>query len=980
MCSSGKLYAMMQTVVQQAQPREIQDGWTPLHVAATRGTRTDIELLLAQGARKDAEDNKGRTPLFIAVEFGNSEAVQVLCERKADCTIKEDEHGMTPLHVASWKGLDTVAETLLAHRAAVDELDKNKKTPLHVASTREVVKVLLAYNAQPLLKDKAGLTPFDTAAKAGNRELAKAFLAGCIVLRSADEEGVTALHRVAQCGTTPEVIKILLAQGGDVLSKNKNGMTPLHVASFAGTKPIVETLLPLDASQVKAVDKDGETPLHWASFAGHADIADILVTGGADVQALNFKRMIPLHWACEKGAEAVARLLVARRSDVNAKAGFGETPLHRAAGGGYTSLVEFLLNNGAKVNETDNMGKTAHALAAKKGHKAVAAVLVVFGADPSELNNVSKPQLLKSSKHDGAEALHAFRGDAQLDSKGDFDSAGSSNMVKRDLAVGSIPAVVSKSTAGSNSSPQLQSAAVSKQEARKAVAAPSLPPKPRIASVKRAIQAKPVRVLENGKENPLHKMVKKALNYGAPKEKLNEPIVDLEGLSKLIDKMARKKKTSIDELDLLGLSPLMMACGGYNKNCSLRCWKNPRCIVHFTLKCANLDLVKLLLEAGAVANTTNSKTGLTPLMLLVANANSPSMIIWVSPREEANKSIKENGGPVRGGLYREFAKDLNAEALIVETERLEAKDFYRGCPGDWRDGDNFSGISFDNFSEIGLGETFRKYKDFALERGLIMSNRKLFYQLVRDMITRGACANHVDNLGITTLMWACSATGGDVEIVKILLSEGGDVSAVDKEGETALHFAARFGHTEAVRCLLESGADVNALNNKMENALMLAARRGHEEVVQYLAPFVAAINQTSKTGETALGLACGVRPENIELIKFLAKTGADVKQILPTVYMELSSNAKFILEQLTPKSPGGEALSQHPNPAAGQGLASQYERFEAKARWEKEEEHRKQAEADRRAQLAAGERATDARVAGNVIGVARLGANVLGGF
>ncbi len=602
MCPSRELYPMMQSVVQQAQPREVQDGWTPLHVAASKGTRTDIEQLLAQGARKDAEDNKGRTPLFIAVEFGNSEAIQVLCERKADCTVKEDEHGMTPLHVASWKGLDSIAEILLANGASVDETDKNKKTPLHVASTREVVKVLLAHNAQPLLKDKAGFTPFDAAAKGGNRELVKAFLAGCIALRSADEEGVTALHRVARCVTTPEVIKILLAQGGDVLNKNKNGMIPLHVAAFVGTKPMVETLLPLDASQVKATDKDGETPLHWASFAGHADIADVLITGGADVQALNLKRMIPLHWACEKGAEPVARLLVARRSDVNAKASFGETPLHRAAGGGYTSLVEFLLNNGARVNETDNAGKTAHALAAKKGHKAVAAVLVAYGADASDQNNESKPQLLKSSKQDGAKALDAFRGKAQLDSKGDFDSVGSSGMVKHDLAEVSIPAVVSLSRVASNSSPQLMPAAVSKQEPPKALTACSLSPKHRAThgqpptlvighrEMPKATVTKPLRHSESSKDNSLHKMVKKYLE--------NPATYNSRELEKMIEKMqsARETARSIDSIDTPNLdqkTALMLACGGHY------CGKKQAWV-------QNLDMVKILLKAGADVNAVGS--------------------------------------------------------------------------------------------------------------------------------------------------------------------------------------------------------------------------------------------------------------------------------------------------------------------------------------------------------------------------------------
>ena len=86
----------------------MQDGWTPLHIAASINATTDIESFLAQGAKKDAEDNKGRTPLFIASEYAAIDAVRLLAERKAYVNAKEDEFGISPLHVAAWKGFDEI--------------------------------------------------------------------------------------------------------------------------------------------------------------------------------------------------------------------------------------------------------------------------------------------------------------------------------------------------------------------------------------------------------------------------------------------------------------------------------------------------------------------------------------------------------------------------------------------------------------------------------------------------------------------------------------------------------------------------------------------------------------------------------------------------------------------------------------------------------------------------------------------------------
>ncbi len=975
----GTLYPMMQTVVQQAQAREIQDGWTPLHVAASKGARTDIEQLLTLGARKDAEDNKGRTPLFIAVEFGNSEAVQVLCERKADCTAKEDEHGMTPLHVASWKGLDAVAETLLAHRAAVDEPDKNKKTPLHVASSKEVVKVLIAHNAQPFLKDKAGLTPFDTAAKGGNRELVKAFLAGCIALRSADEEGVTALHRVAQCGTTPEVIKILLAQGGDVLSKNKNGMIPLHVAAFAGTRPIVETLLPLDASQVKAVDKDGETPLHWASFAGHADIADILVTGGADVRALNLKSMIPLHWACEKGAEPVARLLIARRSDVNAKASFGETPLHRAAGGGYTSLVEFLLNNGARVNETDNTGKSAHALAAKKGHKAVAAVLVAFGADAREQSNDSMTEFALAGKRDALEASQSTTSNISIRSNESTRRLLQEDPNAIELAHIFVPKEKGEATnqvPASRGSP----AAVKMREdieqvvqhrekypsavrmgergiedvsvgARKEPARANIYP----AAVK---MFEPAKVLPNGRSNILHRKLIAALEKNAGFDKV----------IKLIDRVVADQLFSLDDLNEDGLSPLMLACGGYmscfEADDAGRRYRNGfgccfmesdgRRVIFLN---ASLEIAWHLLKMGANPNVANNK-GLTSLIILITRASLGNVNIW-------NKENKwDIYLTIPGAMqFRNFSgvsascKQCTAVASCIWFLPLSII----CCIIDDRD------------------ERLHSAEEKALQQFRTVFDKESLYQLIKDMIAREVDVNHIDKDGVPTLVWAIRAD--QRKIMKILLEAGATISESWKLSE--LERACSKNNFELIKFLIEQMvADPNATNENGENALMCALQNNHGgEIANYLIPLTNDINITSKVGDTALTLACKLAKEDIKLLTLLVEAGADRTKVIPSVYLALSVDAKYAFDNAKPKKHHPVPSSTpflppgHQSPPHGNG--NPYARYEAEARFNQQQENFERMEASRRAQIAAENRSTNARVAGNALGAAKVGMNIM---
>lgn len=62
----------------------MQDGTTPLHLAALQGHPPMIVLLLANGASVNAEDVDGQTPLFVAAAAGHADAVQALLDARAN--------------------------------------------------------------------------------------------------------------------------------------------------------------------------------------------------------------------------------------------------------------------------------------------------------------------------------------------------------------------------------------------------------------------------------------------------------------------------------------------------------------------------------------------------------------------------------------------------------------------------------------------------------------------------------------------------------------------------------------------------------------------------------------------------------------------------------------------------------------------------------------------------------------------------------
>jgi ankyrin repeat protein len=80
-----------------------------------------------------------------------------------------------------------------------------------------------------------------------------------------------------------------------------------------------------------------------------------------------------------------------------------------------------------------------------------------------------------------------------------------------------------------------------------------------------------------------------------------------------------------------------------------------------------------------------------------------------------------------------------------------------------------------------------------------------------------------------------AAANGEIERVKLFISEGADVNVKNSEGLTPLHYAAFKGHKDIVELLLAHGADVNVGGaNYNRTALEFAMQSNHTEIVQLL--------------------------------------------------------------------------------------------------------------------------------------------------
>ena len=78
------------------------------------------------------------------------------------------------------------------------------------------------------------------------------------------------------------------------------GAEPLTLAVLKGNAEIVQLLLDNGADiEIKAKDKNGATPLHYAAFFLHEEMASLLIKSGADVNSIDANGVTPLDSATQ---------------------------------------------------------------------------------------------------------------------------------------------------------------------------------------------------------------------------------------------------------------------------------------------------------------------------------------------------------------------------------------------------------------------------------------------------------------------------------------------------------------------------------------------------------------------------------------------------------------------------------------------------------------------------------------------------------
>ncbi|XP_063277319.1 ankyrin repeat and SOCS box protein 10 isoform X2 [Prinia subflava] len=210
----------------------------------------------------------------------------------------------TPLHITASRGYTDCLRLLLLRGAAVD-LAPGGSTALHAAcaaGSAGCVRLLLGAGADPDAVSEDGYRPLHLCKSSDSIECVRQLLQhGASVNSQTEEENDTALHVAARHGLA-EHVQLLLHHGAQLEVQNKEGQTPLNAACAQRHQPQdmdryyrVCQLLVEGGASINAADRDRQHPLHLACKNANAQIAELLLARGANVNVMNYGGNTALH-------------------------------------------------------------------------------------------------------------------------------------------------------------------------------------------------------------------------------------------------------------------------------------------------------------------------------------------------------------------------------------------------------------------------------------------------------------------------------------------------------------------------------------------------------------------------------------------------------------------------------------------------------------------------------------------------------------
>ncbi|MBS0235797.1 MAG: ankyrin repeat domain-containing protein [Proteobacteria bacterium] len=321
-------------------------GLTPLHWAVKQSQPYIVKQLMAKLSEREKQelDDAGLSAVHIAVSLHNNDMVKVLLDGKIKLSAIERRICLLPL--VSFKCPTENDETALISFSSNNFL---------------LINSLVQNGANVNGKDKTtGCTIFHNIVKAlpmRSTELLESLLKAGADFQIKDDEGDCPIHIAAREGHAS--IMEFLANKVDVNIKGPNGQTALHIAAAKGFKTVIELLL-TNGANIDALDSNGKKPL---ALAKDEETKLLLAAGGADYDGVTNQALFDylLRAIKERNTALVGLMLEKRkflRGQLNEEDADGTTPLMHAIKSSTVELpnedvINVLIKYGALVNHAN---------------------------------------------------------------------------------------------------------------------------------------------------------------------------------------------------------------------------------------------------------------------------------------------------------------------------------------------------------------------------------------------------------------------------------------------------------------------------------------------------------------------------------------------------------------------------------------------------------------------------------------------------
>lgn len=729
-----------------------------------------------------------------------------------------DESGLTPMHIAAFKGNVPVMQYLLENGAEADVSTKSDVTPLHLAVQEghiPAVEFLISNKVDSRPRTSDGLTPFFLAIQSGRKDMIDFLIdlqkAGRIKKdwNTKDKSGNTLLHYAAATKNL-DLLRVVLSEYDDLDAKNATGNTPLHIAAALGDEVMVLALLEKEAD-VNAMNEGYASPLHQAVTNGHTGVVRILLERKAKLDRRTMLKKTPLHFAAESGNIEMFTLLDQTDPTVLKDE---ESILHSAIESGQLALVQKCIAAGHDVNYRDGNDRPAIIKATIQDSPEITQALMAAGAHIDVRDKADRTPLHYACMNGDIAVVQALvdkGADVKAEDDRDFTplhfaclqghaevvryllSAGAEVNAKTTTKGGGLLSIVSQVGAGLLLRQSPSGKSMEQMIEQSTNEAKRTPLHMAISGGHEQIVSL---LLEKGANpNMTTAWENTVLHLAATQGSLELMKQLLSMYPDALRKENDKDQTVFDILflgerwsEMRGLFAVMVENPPFVRSSAEE--KTP--VLHFAAYLGNDQLVGALLDAGADVNRVHM---MTPLQFALLGGQSTTVSLLLA--RNADPSKKSSNG----------SNALHAAAASGSLSLLQQ--ILDRIP---------TAINSEN-------------DDDQTPIMLAISSKNM--DGVRLLLLKGADSAKKDKSGQGLLHYA--TTSGSLEMIRLFADEKGmDIGGATRGGITPLHIAAAGGSLEAVQYFLGKGAAVNSIASDSLTPLHLAAAGGHTQVAAFL--------------------------------------------------------------------------------------------------------------------------------------------------